>query len=107
MAMHVRRADFWRRNEACTRARRMHGYGSYHALECTKAPDIEIGPCRRMNVNLRVWGPNAIDVEVRMVIDAIEHVDADPHQDPPLAPRVYLRRSTCFNLPSGATRGET
>ena len=95
---HTRRLDFWKRNEAC----RLQGSGINHALECIRTPDIDIGPRQKMRVNLQVWGPNAMNDEMWMVIEAIEHVDADPQDPHPIGgTRAYLRRSMCCRLPTG------
>ena len=103
-AMHARRREAWKRNEA----RRVRGDGSGHALEHIRSPPIATGPRSSMQVCIDVWGPDSLDCDVRMSIEALETVEDDPqdplaHLLPPGGAQAFVRRGAYCRVPTGET----
>ena len=101
-ATHVRRADAWKRSEAYRR----RGDGSGTALEHIKTPSIATGTRMSMAIAIDVWGPDSIDGDVRMSIEAVETIKDDPldplaHLLPPGGAEAFLRRGTYCYVHSG------
>jgi len=86
-AMHTRRVKMWKCNKA---ARKLD---MFCPLEVVRTPDIVIGPCRHIYVNIEV---RDIDDKVQMVSKVIEVV-VDPHG----GGESFLQRSTYCIVSTG------
>lgn len=101
-ATHSRRAEAWKRYEACRRL----ADGSGAALEWIDTPPIATGTRRSMKISIIVWGPDIFDLDVRMSIEAVETVEDDPldalaHLLPPGGGEAFVRRGTYCRVHSG------